>query len=103
MIKLKKISTISILLLGKNTIGLYNITLALRYVTNLILFSQFCENRITYYNKLIRIILMRNEKFIIEAKKEQNLFILNLANLEKTIVVISPPSNIKHHAMALTK
>lgn len=46
---------------------------------------------------------MKNEKVIIEAKKEQNLFTLNLANLRKAIAVISPSNNIQHYIIAMIR
>ena len=49
------------------------------------------------------IILMKNKKVIAEAKKKRNLFTLNLADLKKAMAVISPPNNIKHHAIAMTR
>lgn len=46
---------------------------------------------------------MKNKKVIAEMKREQNLFTLNLATLEKTMAVISPPNNTRHYAMAMTR
>lgn len=45
---------------------------------------------------------MKKRKVIAKAKREQNLFTFDLANLEKDIAVISPPNNIKYHTMAMT-
>lgn len=47
--------------------------------------------------------LMRNEKVITEAKRERNLFTLNLADPKKIIIVINPPNNTKYYVIAMTR
>lgn len=57
--------------------------------SNLILLGKVCKSKITYYDKPIIIILMKNEKIIALAKKEQNFFILDLVHPNKTMATIS--------------
>lgn len=47
--------------------------------------------------------LMRNEKVIIEVKRERNLFTLNLADPRKIMIVINPPNNTKYYVIAMTR
>lgn len=102
-IQTKKISIVLILLLGRNIIELYNVSLAPKCDFNLISLSHLCESGIIYYNNLIIITLIRNGKIIVKAKREQNLFTFNLADSKKAIVVINPPNNIKHRAMVMIR
>lgn len=71
--------------------------LALRCNSNLILFGQLRKNRITYHDNPITITLMKNGKVIAEVRKERNLFIFDLVDPKKAIIVISSPNNTKHH------
>lgn len=47
-------------------------------------------------------ILMRNKKIIAKAKREHNLFTLDLADLDKAMVIIRLLNYIKHCVMAMT-
>ena len=89
VIKIEKIGIISILLAKSNIIELHIIILAPKYNFNLISLSQLCKNRIKYYDNLMIITLIKNRKVITEAKREQNLFMFDLANLKKTMSIIN--------------
>lgn len=78
VIQTEEISTISISLAENNTIKLYNVALAPGCNSNLILFSQLRESRITYHDSPSAMTLIRDGKVITEAKRERNLFMLDL-------------------------
>lgn len=63
--------------------------LVLNYNSNLILFGQICKSKIIYYDKLIAITLIKNEKIIALAKKKWNFFIFDLVYSNGTIAIIS--------------
>lgn len=77
IIQIEEIDIMSIPLADGNNIELYNITLVLRYNSNLIFFKQFRKNKIMNYDNLIAIVLMKNKKVITRIKKDQNIFIFD--------------------------
>lgn len=77
-------------------IKFHNIALAPGYDLNLILLSQFWESGIIYHNSPTAMTLLKKSKIIAQAKKNQNLFILNLALQSQTI-------SVKTKAMAVKK
>lgn len=95
MISIEKIDIVSIPLAGNNIIELHNIALAPRYDSNLISLGQLRKSRITYYNSPTVMTLIRDRKIIVEAKKERNIFMLDLAYLIKAMAIISPQSKAK--------
>ena len=102
VIRTEEIGIVSIPLSGGNTIELHNVALIPGCNFNLISLGQLHESGITYHDNPMTMTLMRNGKVIAEAKREQNLFTLNLADPGKAMAVISPSDNIKHRAMAMT-
>lgn len=90
IIQTEKIGTMTIPLAESSTIELHNIVLALGCNFNLILMGQICKSGILYHNNPTIMILMRNRKIIIEAKRERKLFMLNLIHSGKTMVIINP-------------
>lgn len=75
----KEISTIFIPLTDGNNIELYNVALALGYDSNLISLGQLQKTGITYYNNSMAMILMKQKKVIVQAKRTHNLFTVDLA------------------------
>lgn len=67
------------------------------------LLSQICKSRIIYHNNLITITLIKNEKIIAEAKKEQNLFIFDLMDSRIIMTIISLSNNTKDYAIVMTR
>lgn len=89
-------------------IKLHNITLAPEYDSNLISLGQLCKSGMTYHDNPTTMILMKDKNIIAEAKKKQNLFTLDLADLGKAMAIISPQSKAsssksKQLALAMTK
>ena len=76
-------------MVGGNTIELHNVALVPGYNSNLISFSQLRKSRIIYHNNPTTMTLMKDEKVIVEAKKERNLFTFDLAHLGKIMTIIS--------------
>lgn len=67
----------SISLSGSTIVKFHNVALALNCDSNLILLGQLQENRITYHDNPMSMILIKNGKVVTKAKREQNLFILD--------------------------
>lgn len=81
------VNTIAILLSNNKSIKLLNVIFVLEYKSNLISLSQLQNTSFIYYDKSIRMILMRREKIIAYAKHNWNLFILNLIKLRKAMTI----------------
>lgn len=103
VIQTEEIGTVSILFSGRNTIELHNVPLVPGCDSNLISLGQLRESRIIYHDNPITITLIENGKVIAKAKKERNLFTLDLADLGKTMAVICLSNNTKHRTMAMTR
>lgn len=99
IIRTKEIGTVLISLAGEDNIKLHNIALTPGYDSNLISLGYLHESKIIYHNNPAVMILMRNGKVIARAKRDQNLFTLNLAQPGKAMTVI----NKKSKAMAITR
>lgn len=89
VICIEEIGTVSIPLANGNTIELQNVALALDYDSNLISLEQLQENRITYHNDPSAITLMRNGEIIALARRERNLFMLDLIRPGRAMATIS--------------
>lgn len=76
---MKVIGIVFILLARENNIKLHNVTLAPRCNSNLIPLKQLHKNRITYHDDPKAIVLIRDKEVITQAKRDRNLFTLNLA------------------------
>lgn len=84
----KAIDTVSILLTDDSRIELQNVTLALECNSNLIYLGQIRETKITYHDNPIAMMLMRDEKAIVYAKRNRNLFALELAQPGRTMLTM---------------
>lgn len=78
-IRTEEIGTVSILLADGTTIELQNIALAPRCDSNLISLGQLWESGIAYNDDLGSMTLMKSDSIIARAKKNYNLFTLDLA------------------------
>ena len=85
---MEEIGTVSIPLADGSKIELQNIALAPGCDSNLISLGQLRETEITFYDNPTAMTLMRNGKIIAQAKRDQNLFILELAQPGRAIVTI---------------
>lgn len=98
VIWIMKVGKVSILLAERDKIELHNILLISECNSNLISSGQLRKSRITYHNNPAAIILIRNREVIAGAKKDWNLFTLDLAQPGRVMtVVIKTPK-----AMAIT-
>ena len=79
LIRTEEIGTVSILLSSGISIELHNVALAPTCDSNLILLSQLRKSGITYNDSLTAMTLIKKGKIIAQAKRNQNLFTLNLA------------------------
>ncbi len=79
VIRIEEIGTFSIPLSGGATIELLHLALAPNCDSNLISLGQLRESGITYHDNLTAMTLRRNGKIVANAKRERNLFTLNLA------------------------
>ena len=95
VIQTEKIGTVSIPLTDGTTIELQNVTLALGCDSNLISLGQLRESGITYHNDPDSMTLMKNGSIIARAKRNHNLFTLDLAMPGQIMSAIS-------RAMAIT-
>lgn len=82
----KEISTVSILLADGNTIELHNVFFAPWCDSNLISLGQLQEGEITYQNDPSEMVLVQCKEVIARAKRNQNLFTLELAQPERAMV-----------------
>lgn len=89
VICIEEIGTVSILLVNGNTIELQNVALAPDYDLNLISLGQLWESGITYHNNPSIMTLMRNGEIIALARREKNLFVLDLAHSGRAMAIIS--------------
>lgn len=92
IIQTKEIDTVSIPLAESNMIKLHNVALVPGYNSNLISLDQLRESGITYHDNLTTMTLMKDGKIIVEAKRERNFFMLDLAYPGKAMAIISPQS-----------
>lgn len=81
----KGVGKVSIALADGSSIKLEGVVFVPDCKSNLISVGQLRENRIIYYNTNSSMLLMQDEVPIAYAKKDQNLFILDLAAPEKTM------------------
>lgn len=79
VIRTEEIGTVSIPLSGGTAIKLHNVALAPNCDSNLISLGQLRESGIRYHDNPTAMTLMRNGKIIAHAKRERNLFTLDLA------------------------
>ncbi len=86
---------ISIPSTGSTTIKLYNVALAPNYNSNLILLGQLQKSGIIYYDSPNAMMLMRKGRIIAQARRDQNLFILDLA-------LPGQAMSVRTRAMAIT-
>lgn len=96
VIRTEEISTVSIPLANGNTIKLQNVALAPDCDSNLISLGQLQESGITYRDDPTAMTLMRSREIIALARRERNLFILDLARPGRAMATIS------QKAMAIT-
>ena len=96
-----KIGTVSILLTDSSTIELHNLVLAPRCDLNFIFLGQFRKSEITYYDNSAVMTLIKDGKIIAYVKKNQNLFILELAQSRRDITTIKTVS-IQPRVIAIT-
>lgn len=75
------------ILLAIGRIKLHNVILPPNYNSNLISLGKLRKSRITYQDRPKAIKLMRKGKIIAYTKKEQNLFILDLAEPRETMAI----------------
>lgn len=99
VIQTKEIGTVLIPLVGGNNIELHNVALAPGCNSNLISLRQLRESGITYYNDPAAMTLMRNGEVIARAKRDRNLFTLDLAQPRRVMTVV----NKRLKAMAITE
>ena len=102
LIRTEEIGTVSIPLTDGSEIELQNVALAPGCDSNLIFLGQLRETGITFYDNLTVMTLMRNGKIIAQAKRDQNLFTLEFAQLGKAIATIKTVS-ILPKAMAIQR
>lgn len=81
-----------------NKIDLQNVVLASRYDSNLISLNQLRETGITFHNNPTAMTLMTHRKVIAQAKRDQNLFTLELAHHGRAMAVTIQPK-----VMAITR
>ena len=70
-------------------IELYNVAFVSQYNLNLILLRQLRVNGITYHNQPDVMMLMKDGRAVTYARREQNLFVLDLAALGKVMALIT--------------
>lgn len=70
VIEIEKIGIVLILPLGRATIDLYNIALALHCDLKLISLGQFWQNEIMFYDNAITMTLMPEKKIVVHHKRE---------------------------------
>ena len=92
VIWIKEIGNVSIALTNNNKIELQNVALAPGGDSNLIFLGQLRETEITFYDDPTAMTLMRNGKIIAQAKRDQNLFILKLAQPKRAMTTIKTGS-----------
>lgn len=76
IIRIEKVSTVSILLISGKIIKLHNVALTPNCNSNLISLEQLQENCILYYDNPSVMTLIRGGKIIVHAKRDYNLFTL---------------------------
>lgn len=96
IIRTNEIGTVAILLTGGTTIELHNVAFAPQCDSNLISLGQQRKSGITYHDDPTMMILIKDGKAIVHAKRERNLFILDLAAPGKVMAVMPK-------AMAITR
>lgn len=99
VIRTEEIGTVSIPLAKGKTIELHNVAIIPGCDSNLILLGQLQESGITFHDNILAMTLMRNRKVIAQAKRDRNLFTLNLAQPGKAMAIISKQPK----AMAMTR
>lgn len=82
----EQVETVLIPLQNK-TINLQNIVLAIKCNSNLIFLGQLQESKISFYDNLSSMTLMKDEKVIAQARRSRNLFVLDLASSKKAMRV----------------
>lgn len=68
-------------------IKLLNIALIPEGRSNLIFLGQLYETNFIYYDKPIKIILIKKKKIVAYAKQDQNLFVLEFIKLDKAMTI----------------
>lgn len=85
IIRTEEVGIVSIFLSDGIIVELYNLALALNCDSNLILLGQLKESGITYHDDPKSMTFMRISKVIAKAKREQNLFTLDLTTLNQAM------------------
>ncbi len=100
VIRTEEIGTVSIPLANGNKIDLQNVALAPGCDSNLISLGQLRETGITFHDNPTEMTLMRNGKVIAQAKRDRNLFTLELAQPSRAMATIKTIS-MQPKAMAI--
>lgn len=87
IIYFQKISIMIISFLNNKSITLLNIAFILKCKLNLIFFSQLQKTGFTYYDKFIKMILIKKKKVVTYTRQNRNFFILDFIKLKKFIIV----------------
>ena len=101
VIRTEEIGTVSIPLADGSTIELHNVALAPGCDSNLISLGQLRESGITYHDNPAAMTLMKDGKVIAHARRNRNLFTLELAQPGRAMATIKTVS-IQPRAMAIT-
>lgn len=101
VIRTEEIGTVSIPLADGSTIELHNVALAPGCDLNLISLGQLRESGITYHDNPAAMTLMKDGKVIAHARKNRNLFTLELAQPGRAMATIKTVS-IQLRTMAIT-
>lgn len=92
----------SIPLAYSRNIELQNVALASKCDLNLIFLSQLREIGITYHDNSIIMTLIKNDKVIVHVKRNQKLFILELAQPGKTMMATTKTISMQPRVIAMT-
>lgn len=98
VIRTKNISTVLILLTGRDNIKLHNVALAPSCDSNLISIRQLRRSGITYHDNFAAMTLMKNGEIIARIRRDRNLSNFNFAQPRRAITVV----NKRLKAMAIT-